>query len=280
MGQDITADHIAQFLESRDDFDLELFANRELKEHHWRALHGGTYIDPFTNKPRQFDLQAWSRFPLHCEIFLAVECKSLSTENPLVVSRVPREAIDSYHNILRKTYRPAQGDSSTSVDKIDAGIMLYPEQKQVGKSTTQIRWNDNSKKLVSSDSETYDKWSQALSSAADLLATYAKKPHSSVEPTFVFVLPVLIVSDQSLWVVDYSDSGTRRAPEQVDEATLFVDREVLIDGVYTKHSFRMSHLNIYTRTGFVDMLDNLANPSGLMFEKIFGTAIRRANKSG
>ena len=62
MGKLITAADIAQYLDVRDDFDLELFAYQELRQHGWDAHHGGTYMDPFTEKPRQYDVSARKEF--------------------------------------------------------------------------------------------------------------------------------------------------------------------------------------------------------------------------
>jgi hypothetical protein len=203
----------------------------------------------------------------------------MSPEFPIVISRVPRELTDSYHNVLRRTFRPTHGDASSTVDRSDyMGPQLYPERASVGKSTTQIRWNDGNKKLVTSDAESYDKWSQALNSAADLLAASTRKPLTDPNPVFTFVMPVLVVSNGSLWAVDYTEDGTRGSPASVDETTLFVDREILFDGVYVKHSLRMSHLHIYTRIGFVNMLQSMAVPSSLMLERIFGPSLRNSSK--
>lgn len=207
-------------------------------------------------------------------MLLAVECKSLSVENPLVVSRVPRADADASHDLLKLWERPGIGDAYFTVERYSGkGLALYPAGEMVGKSTTQIRWIDGDKRLAGSDSETYDKWSQALTAAASLLdaaALYAPDP----TPRFTFVMPVLIVSDNTLWAVDYAEDGKRAAPKPIEEAVLYVDRKRRLRNRNGEVTYHFLHLQIYTRTGFVALLNNVMSPTGLLLERIFGWALR------
>jgi len=54
----ITAADISEYLQTRSDFDLELFVCRALRERGYVTAHGGTYIDPAKGIPRQFDVRA------------------------------------------------------------------------------------------------------------------------------------------------------------------------------------------------------------------------------
>jgi hypothetical protein len=163
---EITGKDIAEYLDCRDDFDLELFALRSLRERGWSAHHGGTYVDPHLHKPRQYDVRALYQFGPQRDLLLAVECKSLSPEAPLVVSRVPRDEEDSFHELLKTGRSPELGTTVATSERSDASrVHFYPKGAMVGKSMTQIR-RDGSGKLVASDSESYDKWSQALTSSA------------------------------------------------------------------------------------------------------------------
>jgi hypothetical protein len=272
MGKVITAADIANYLDLRDDFDLELFAYRELLEHGWVAHHGGAYTDPYTEKPRQYDIAARKEFSYKRDVYLAVECKGLSAENPLIVSRVPRA--DASHDLLKLWLRPQIGDAYFTVERYSGkGMALYPPGGMVGKSTTQIRWTDGDKRLAASDAETYDKWSQALTAAASLLDAailHAPEPN----PRLTFVMPVLVVSDNTLWAVDYAEDGKRAAPMPVEEVVLYVDRKRQMQNRNEKVTYRFLHLHIYTRKGFVEMLNNISSPTGLLLERIFGWALR------
>ena len=213
-------------------------------------------------------------FSLKRDLMLAVECKSLSTENPLIVSRVPRADADASHDLLKLWQRPGIGDAFFTVERYAGkGVPLYPAGGMVGKSTTQIRWIDGDKRLAGSDAETYDKWSQALTAAANLLdAAVLHAPDPA--PRFTFVVPVLVVSYNTLWVVDYAEDGTRAAPIPVEEAVLYVDRKRQLRNRNGEVTYQFLHLHIYTRTGFVEMLNNVVSPTGLLLERIFGWALR------
>jgi hypothetical protein len=271
---EITADDISTYLSTRDDFDLELFAYRTLRECGFVAHHGGRYIDPVAGKPRQYDVRARFEFRHRRDLLLAVECKSLTPEFRLVVSRVPRPTDDSYHDIVKRWHRPEQNDTAFKVARsVPNHPKLYPEGEMVGKSATQIRWNEPSKKWISSDAESYDKWSQSLASAAELLNMSATQTAPAGEPTVTFVMPVLLINDGTLWVVDYSEAGARGAPVPADEALLFVDCDYEVKGRYSTEKYGLSHLHIYTRTGFLSLLKQYLN-NGWILEKTFGFSLR------
>jgi hypothetical protein len=275
MTREIIADHITHYLDSRDDFDLELFGYRVLKERGWIAHHGGMYVDPITGKPRQYDIQARYEFSLGRHLALAVECKALSTEFPLVVSRVKREYMDCGHEIIKRWWRPEHDDAAFDIERSDPKrLQLYALDQMVGKSATQIRLSENGKKITASDADTYDKWSQALASSAELVNVAALLKNREPAPVFTFVMPILLVPDATLWVVDYTEDGKRGVPDPVNEALLYVDRAHEIKGRYGTLAYHMSNLHVYTRTGFSGLLNNLASPTGLLLERIFGSALR------
>jgi len=152
-------------------------------------------------------------------------------------------------------------------------LQLCPVGAPIGKSLTQIRLEG--KRLVASDSDTYDKWIQAIASAAQLAELGAKRqaPDTAV---FTFVMPVLLVADKTLWVVDYSEDGTRAAAVQAEQTLNFVDRGHQIAHRYGPRIYQMRHLFIYTKAGFAQMLKDYNSPTGTMAEKTFGFAVRQA----
>ncbi len=283
ISRSITAADITQYLQDRDDFDLELFAHRSLRERGWVTALGGSYLDPLQpGKLRQFDVRgrqqfnARERVKILREVYLAVECKSLSPEFPLVVSRVPRSDMENSHDVIKRWHREVLNDTAFGV--LSTGpetIQLYAASQMVGKSATQIRWHENGKKLIASDAEGYDKWSQAMASASELVDSAAKNPPDPSDPTFAFVMPVLLVNDGTLWVVDYADDGVRQEPTMVNDALLWVDREVKIAGRYETSSYHLSHLHIYTRKGFTTFLDQIGSPGSMLLERIFGSVVAR-----
>ena len=258
-----TAEDIKQFVEDKDDFALELFAYRELLQHGWSARHGGAYIDPVTDKFRQFDLQAhkdWT--PLRARIRMAAECKNIDPIVPMIVSRVPRSAEDAFHCLISSGTNDLQVQTSTAAD-----AKPYHVDAPVGKSVNQYQQKKNSQNQAGDDP--YWKWAQALASCATLATTAAHDAVRGLAPSLQFVMPVLIVADHALWVVDYDSEGVPRKPQAATEATLFVDRIYEVHGQFNKLKYRVSHLHICTKAGFVQMLNELDKPTSQTMERIF-----------
>ncbi len=281
MTQEIQAEDITQYLDDRDDFDLELFAYRTLKANGWFAELGGTYVDPVLGKPRQYDVRARIRFSreIERELYLAVECKSLTKENPLVVSRVPRPIRESLHDVIIRHFHKDVHDKTFTVHTSRPDdFRLYGTDEMVGKSATQIRW-DRSGKLAASDADAYDKWAQALASAAELVETAANREIKD-KSVFAFVMPILLVNDGTLWTVDYDAEGKRAAPQAASDPVLFVDRKVELDGRYHAYTYHLSHLHIHTRASFERMLRAAPDPTDHLLERIFRQAIHVADEMG
>jgi hypothetical protein len=278
MSKEITGEAITQFLDGRDDFDLELFALRAMTERGWGAHHGGAYTDPITEKPRQYDVWGLAEFAMHCEMQLAVECKSLTPEFPLVVSRVPRVPADAQHDLIKTWLRPNIGDSASIVENSEGPHpQLYSAGAMVGKATNQVRWHESGKKLISSDADTYDKWSQGLAAATQLVRSAVNQPGpADGQPRYTFIMPVLVVSDDALWVVDYDEHGYRKVPARADKVELYVDRHEDLPTTSGKRArYHLSHLHIYTRKGFVQALGELGTPSSRVLDRIYGWAIKK-----
>lgn len=269
----IALQDIVEYLATQDDFDLELFAYRALREHGIPvASHGGTYLDPVAGKIRQFDIRASLEFgKLGWGVNVAIECKSLSAEFPLVVSRVPRPVHESHHYLIKSWGREEMGERFSEPILADKGLVLYGTGEPVGKHTFQIR-RDSSGAFKTGDTETYDKWSQALASAADLIEL-AREGHIRYRKSefLTLVLPILVVSDGTLWTVDYDEDGNRSEPKSAEECMLWVEREypARVGPAYT-----ITHLHIYTRRGFVSFLKRLTAPASRLIEHMFGHAAR------
>jgi hypothetical protein len=258
----ITVEDINQFISSQDDFALELFVYNKLRSLGVSATHGGAYEDPITQKHRQYDLRAWIETSnSQCRIDFPIECKSLSYSFPLLISRIPRINNESYHQVI-VSYENKSSiitpflDTAKSISLVSPDS-FYVEGKPVGKSTCQIGKNERGE-FISGDSDVFDKWSQALTSAHDLIQN-AKDYFEKSESGFFFtcVIPILVVSDETLWVVDYSEDGSIQGdPNKTDEALLYVNR------AYSERigvSYSVSHLHVLTKTGFVKYFDKIVS---------------------
>jgi hypothetical protein len=279
----ITKEDIEEYLGTQSSFDLELFADRSLRDRGFLTSHGGSYFDPFQKKARQYDVRAYAHFEQHCMALLSVECKALAKTFPLIVSRVPRPDEDAYHELIQTWGRKDSGEWFREPIRSNVRMPLYKAGDLVGKDTVQIGRtilkNGSESEIDASDAETYDKWSQALSSATDLIEeTLQLRGENGIGNAYSFILPILVVSDECLWVVDYSDTGPA-APQQVQETTLFVDRTYVIptrNGFHPDNKLlKVTHLHIFTRRGFIDFLDRLRSPSPMALrERIFGFVFR------
>lgn len=254
----ITQSDLARYLATQDDFALELFAASEARRAGFDVTHGGTYEDPVTGKHRQFDVRAVyvrdSR-----EVALAIECKALRANFPLLVSRIPRSDAESKHDIIHthRTYTPIPDYVPGGQITVSPSPVLYPAEAPVGKSMTQIGLNSEGE-FVSSDSETYDKWAQALTSLSDLVAGGWRGHERSLRRDYVCVaLPVLVISDTTLWTVDYDAAGViTGGPCQQASVEHYVGRVYAGPG---QHKFVSTHLHIITKSALARFLNQLAN---------------------
>jgi hypothetical protein len=66
IDESMTPGLIKNYLDKRDDFDLELYALRSLHESGWVTEHSGSYVDPVEQTVRQFDVSAWKDVAPDC----------------------------------------------------------------------------------------------------------------------------------------------------------------------------------------------------------------------
>ena len=271
----ITDMDVSDYLDTQSDFDLELFAYRSLQDNGIEAVHAGWYTDPVTGIPRQFDIRAHAVFNTTCEIQFAIECKSLSEDGPLLVSRVPRPPKDSYHEVLFSFGDVAAHQSTTQTLRNDGRGGLYSPNKMVGKKIEQIGKDREGRIKKVRDNETYQKWAQAFASADELVKSVPFSNQRHHENKFlVFVLPILVVSDRTLWVANYSELGQREgAPVQVDETTIWMNRKYEYGP--NRQPYEVSHLQIYTRIGFSHFLQQELRDDRFQ-DRAFGFALRHA----
>lgn len=265
---------LEEYIRDHDDFALELELFQHALQLEAAAEHGGTYVDPVTGRHRQFDLRIRIQAPERL-LYFAVECKNIGKNNPLLVSRIPREQDEAFHEVLHSYAHRALGEvpgvarDRAEVLRVSDQGGLYPAGRPVGKSTAQVGRTLQGE-LTSSDTESYEKWSQALSSAHDLVDRALRGCEITQTPVCQsVVIPVLVLGDETLWTVDYTASGSPSGPPtKSEEVHLFVDRTYSV-GQSTK--YRISHLHIYTRSRFRTVLTDLVHSD---------TVLRRAFPRG
>jgi len=159
----IGLDDLKEYLASASDFAFELEVLKTLRELGFECQHGGTYEDTQTSKLRQFDLCASIKLG-YANLYLAVECKQIGANFPLLVLRVPRRAEESFHDTLltidRKRRRlpgsvaiPAMETRGEAIRVADRNS-LYPRDEPVGKSCAQVG-RDNNSNITGTDSDVF-----------------------------------------------------------------------------------------------------------------------------
>lgn len=254
----ITAADLLEFAKSQSDLQFEMEVKRTLFLYNFITEHGGAYVDPFTNKPRQFDIRAMRNGTAGRILKLAVECKNLRDNAPLMVSCVPRQENEAYQDLLvfGKTAQKSQA-ITWHIKKA-----TYPQFEPVGKSLDQVgRLLDGS--LSGGDRDLYEKWSQAITSAYDLADAAVRD--SKFRPQggeATAVIPCLVVPDGRLWRTTYDHKGEMaESPAPCDHVSLFVGFKYDLRVVATTYKFRISHLEIMTLSGLAKFADQFSRES-------------------
>ena len=259
----INKSDLVEYLESQSDFAFEIAALRVLHAHGFNCEHGGSYDDPLTQKSREFDLRATKTFG-RINFHLAVECKNLQPHFPLLISCLPRRRAESYHEIIAPT---GQGQAflgpqpRAKAIRLTARQTVYREKERVGKSTAQVGRQNSDNEILSNDSEVYQKWTQAFSSAQDLIDRAWRE-----EDDLHAIFPLLVIPDKTLWLTEFDAAGSRIVdPHQVDRCSYFIDKHYFAGDKLTGFAYCVSHLEFVTMTGLENILDDLFDEGSGVF---------------
>jgi hypothetical protein len=255
-GDPITARDLAEFVGSNSDFAFEMRVVAQLRALGFECSHSGTYRDPVTEKIRQFDIRAVAH-RRNSTLALAVECKNLRPNNPLLLSTVPRTTPESFHNLL--VWDP-DAFVHASVRPVTGLDSVYRPGEMVGKKTHQV-FREGSGKLDSNDEATFDKLNQAVNSCQDLVREYGLKRS---QPLLRAIVPLLVVPKGLLWQVDYdTDGNLKTAPRGVTRASLFLNHAWSADaGMGVTIFFRLSHIELATLDALAGIVDTYFGSGG------------------
>ena len=253
----ITAQDLADFVTTDSDFGFEMQVLKRLRAEGFSCAHSATYRDPVTDKIRQFDIRA--RLDRDdSTLALAVECKNLRLNSPLLLSAVPRSSAEAFNDLLvcsrRQTYTHFQ------IQQVTENASAYKPGDMVGKKTDQVG-RDTSGGLVSNDEATFDKLSQAVNSCRDLVGDLS----GTVSPPLRrAIVPVLVVPTGLLWQVDYDPDGAiTMPPRTVKRAALFLDTAWSATSVYGDPiRYRLSHIEVVTFEALTGIAETWLGPGG------------------
>lgn len=260
----IILDDIQEYLQTADDFQLEIEVFRACLGANLSAELGGSYHDPVTGLNRQFDVRAFyqkdSRF-----LRLAVECKNLRENFPLLVSRIPRRSGENRSHVLLSAH--GSGGPRFALHEMRDGN--FPKSEYVGKSTTQLGRRQSDGMFHDEDSEVYEKWAQAVASSHDLVSlagTDYKRSQPSNNWAATTIQPILVLADKTLWVADYTEAGVLTGdPRQVDECSVYLNTKIVVPITDFPLAYPVSHLLIFTKSGFFEFLRRFST-GGMLFD--------------
>lgn len=82
------------------------------------------------------------------------------------------------------------------------------------------------------------------------------------------VLPVLIIPNSTLWVMDYNLNGEAIGDiSEVDSCDFYFGNKISIKDIFS-FGYTFSHLTIFTETGFENYINNLSTDKKI-FDNIF-----------
>lgn len=267
---------LIDFLNSYSDFSFELQVLKMLRDQDIECQHGGHYTDPATKKSREFDIRAQKTIGRR-RVRLAIECKNIRDNFPVLVSCMPRNIEECYHEIaiikepclnngLSVYHRQASRVTTLS---IQGAYSIYEPTGIVGKSTSQV--GRALSKITSNDAEIYEKWGQCLSSAQDLVDDlyWDGKDGKTNDPFFSAIIPMVVIPNGRLWKVTYNGDGSRLAdPEQTDRCSFYVGKNYTsMPGLFS-YGLSLSHVELLTYDGLSKFISNyLVSNDGI--EKVF-----------
>ena len=112
----ITVDDLKRYIQGVSDFAFEVSVLKLLTDASYSCRHSGTYDDPVSGKTREFDIHAELDVPTagHIPVFirLAVECKNVKPNYPLVLHRVRRVRREAFIDIIWSTKPDVRGAGS------------------------------------------------------------------------------------------------------------------------------------------------------------------------
>jgi len=238
--------------------------------------HGGTYTDPISGVRREYDIRAFfHKAELHghrCRgtLWLAAECKNIRKNFPLVVSTTERRESESFFDLLLYKGNALSDSDKFSVRRIQKSD-IYRVGEEVGKSCNQVgkkRGQGNKWKITANDHNVFDRISQAVNSAFDLIDASSRDYNGEHVD---FIVPILVVPDDSLWAVKYSETGVQSTPPRLlEECPIFLEQEWIIkkDSPFQSDIYyTLSHLDIVTISALSLYVERLLDSNNGVFRR-------------
>jgi hypothetical protein len=251
---------------NRSGFALEMRVMQALRRAGWECTHGLTYSDPKTKLDRQFDLRA-TRVRGNTCMRLAIECKEVSPQYPLVFGLVPRDTTEAGHQLVVSSEKDLVTSDMPKGIALQrhalvanqlADESLYAAGAFVAKGYMQVSGNSRN-----GPDELYSRLAQAIASASD----HVDEAHEDYRRTetpicMTFILPLVVVPDGGLWAIDHDEDGNRaNGPVPVDAIEYGIHKTIpgpLLNG----SPYNVTHLEVVTERGLERRLEYLSSDAG------------------
>lgn len=256
----ITSSDLTEYLDSQSDFNFELRVLKMLRESGIDCEHGGHYEDPVTKKSREFDIRAIQTIG-EMRVRMAIECKNIRDNFPILISCVPRHESESYHQVALLNDGAGNlfssiGRSRATTFTIKNSHSLYKIGEPVGKSTVQVGRQKNGDSLVANDSELFDKWGQCLNSSHDLVERTYWDGENEGRIYKSAVIPFVVVPNDRLWETVYGEDGTRVLdPISTDRCSCYIDKDYVMGTKIASERIWLSHMEIVTFNGLRSFIE-------------------------
>jgi hypothetical protein len=168
-----------------------------------------------------------------------------------------RQHRETYTGYIRSTYNQIGGTGFRFFHSFIGTI--FKANEMVAKSVVRLeKTRDQRGELwrVGSESDIYDKWSQAIASCGGLIREACSAANGRLGAEFQsFIFPIVVIPDNSLWVVDYRGDGTvAKEAYEVESCDYFIGKEMSADAGPKSDCLRISHVRFMTLTGFKNFI--------------------------
>ncbi len=150
----INGQDLSSYVQTSSDFAFEMQVLSRLQTLGFECRHAGTYLDPVRERARQFDIRAVQNRGDN-RLSIAVECKNLRSTFPLLISCVPRQQTETFHQRILFIR-----EQLTAALQVRDSHKFYTANDMVAKQTDQVGKGKDGD-WIANDQETFDKVSQA-----------------------------------------------------------------------------------------------------------------------
>lgn len=264
----ISESDITTYLKTTFDFSFELSVLEMLRNHNIDCQHGGTYEDPVTKKMRQYDIRALKKVGNfdRIKVSMAIECKKIREEYPIIISSVPRVKAESYHQIA---IYDKSSQARARVISIREQYSIYKLNSLVGKDTKQYKRGKDGESS-DNDKDMFEKLTQCFNSSNDLISMGFDEINKSKDiHCRTIILPIVVVPNRMLWIAEYHANGERVDTKLTQQCSYFVERPYKFGNNHFNDSMILSHLEIMTFDGLKEFVATSLKDEATISETFF-----------